>query len=125
MLRERLSVETGLVVVGGADSTLRLSRRKKKAEFLTQSMVDRAIIAEVRDFLLSVLTSQLRQLGTTAGSGGILSTAAVTTAGTIAIPSHDSFVSSAGIPRSVRGRKRNSSSASTEGKSIMEKWWFH
>jgi hypothetical protein len=34
--RERLSVETGLVVVGGADSSLRLSRRKKKLESLTQ-----------------------------------------------------------------------------------------
>jgi hypothetical protein len=29
-------VETGLVVVGGADSSLRLSRRKKKLESLTQ-----------------------------------------------------------------------------------------
>ncbi len=34
--RERLGVETGLVVVGGADSSLRLSRRKKKLESLTQ-----------------------------------------------------------------------------------------
>ena len=31
-VRERLSVETGLVVVGGADSTLRISRRKKKVQ---------------------------------------------------------------------------------------------
>ncbi len=29
-------METGLVVVGGADSSLRLSRRKKKLESLTQ-----------------------------------------------------------------------------------------
>jgi hypothetical protein len=101
-------VETGLVVVGGADSTLRISRRKKKAEALTQSMVDRAILAEIRDFLL---TANLRQL-TAGGAEGPQPP-------TFAVPSHDSFVSLAGVvPRgggAVRSRKRNSSSASNEG----------
>ena len=36
---QRLSVESGLVIVGGADDQLRVSKKKKKAEFLTQSMV--------------------------------------------------------------------------------------
>ena len=38
-LRERLSVETALVIVGGADDGLRLSKKKKKAENVTQCMV--------------------------------------------------------------------------------------
>ena len=46
-IRERLGVETGLVIVGGADDNLRLSKRKKKAECVTQSMVDRCILDEV------------------------------------------------------------------------------
>jgi len=125
LTRERLSAETGLVVVGGADSTLRLSRRKKRADHLTQAMVDRAVVAEVRDFLVATLTNQLRQLPPQLGAGGSCSasslaaagpTAAAGGGGTFAVPSHDSFVSIAGIPRNVRGgRKRNSSSASIEG----------
>ena len=38
-LRERLSVETALVIVGGADDGLRLSKKKKKSENVTQCMV--------------------------------------------------------------------------------------
>ena len=34
-LRERLSVETALVIVGGADDGLRLSKKKKKSENVT------------------------------------------------------------------------------------------
>lgn len=43
-LRVRLRVETGLVVVGGADSHLRLSCQKRHLEGVTQSMVDRCIV---------------------------------------------------------------------------------
>ncbi len=78
-------------------------------------MVDRAIIAEVRDFLLSLLTAQLRQLAA-ANASTAAAAAAAAGGGTFAVPSHDSFVSIAGIPRAVgRGRKRNSSTASSEG----------
>jgi hypothetical protein len=79
-------------------------------------MVDRAIIAEVRDFLLSLLTAQLRQLAAANASTAAAAAAAAAGSGTFAVPSHDSFVSIAGIPRAVgRGRKRNSSTASSEG----------
>jgi hypothetical protein len=78
-------------------------------------MVDRAIIAEVRDFLLSLLTAQLRQLAA-ANAASTAAAAAAAGGGTFAVPSHDSFVSIAGIPRAVgRSRKRNSSTASSEG----------
>ena len=42
-LREHMRAETGLVVVGGADEHLRMSKMKKKMEGVTQSMVDRCI----------------------------------------------------------------------------------
>ena len=42
-LRERLSVETALVIVGGADDGLRLSKKKKKSENVTQCMVGTAL----------------------------------------------------------------------------------
>ena len=70
-LRERLSVETALVIVGGADDGLRLSKKKKKAENVTQCMVrafnfkgdflpqvDRCIMDEVRDFLHGLLSGR-------------------------------------------------------------------
>lgn len=43
-LRERMRVETGLIVVGGADDYLRISKKKKRAEGITQSVVDRFIV---------------------------------------------------------------------------------
>lgn len=43
-LRERMRVETGLIVVGSADDNLRVSKKKKKAEGITQSIVDRCVI---------------------------------------------------------------------------------
>ena len=58
-LRERLSVETALVIVGGADDGLRLSKKKKKSENVTQCMVRTAF-----SFLsLELITFLLRLTG--------------------------------------------------------------
>lgn len=57
-IREKMRVETGLVIVGGADDQLRLTNRKKKAELVTQAMVDKSIIEQVRSFLATVLMKQ-------------------------------------------------------------------
>lgn len=42
-LREKMVAENTLLMVGGADDHLRMSRAKKKREGITQSMVDRCI----------------------------------------------------------------------------------
>jgi len=61
-IREKMGVETGLVIVGGADDQLRLTTRKKKAELVTQSMVDKSIIDQIKNFLSSVILKQAQQL---------------------------------------------------------------
>ena len=43
-MREKMKVETNLLVVGGSDSLLRMSHGKRKTEGVTQSMVDRCIL---------------------------------------------------------------------------------
>ena len=43
-IRERMRVETGLVVVGSADDQLRVGKTKKRMEGVTQSMIDRCIL---------------------------------------------------------------------------------
>lgn len=91
-LRERLSVQTGLVIVGAADNSLRISKRKKRQECVTQSMVDRQIMMEIREFL-----------------AGILSSSPCQPVATFAVPSQDNIVSVGGVSKKVRGRKRNSS----------------
>ncbi|XP_033207462.1 KAT8 regulatory NSL complex subunit 3 isoform X2 [Belonocnema kinseyi] len=54
-LREKMLVETSLVVVGTADDHLRISTAKKLSEGITQSMVDRCILDEIGDFVGSIL----------------------------------------------------------------------
>ncbi|KAL0118088.1 hypothetical protein PUN28_009039 [Cardiocondyla obscurior] len=54
-LREKMLVETSLVVVGTADDHLRISTSKKILEGITQSMVDRCILDEIGDFIGSIL----------------------------------------------------------------------
>ncbi|GFS07553.1 KAT8 regulatory NSL complex subunit 3, partial [Elysia marginata] len=54
-IRERLRVETGLLLVGGADDQLRMSRAKKRHCGLTQHMVDRCIMEEMFEFLGNTL----------------------------------------------------------------------
>lgn len=56
-IRERMNVETGLLVVGGADDYLRVNKRVKRAEGITQHIVDRYIIEEVYDFVSGLLLS--------------------------------------------------------------------
>ncbi|XP_068235306.1 KAT8 regulatory NSL complex subunit 3-like isoform X2 [Palaemon carinicauda] len=61
-IRHRLRAETGLVVVGGADSHLRLSVEKRHIEGVTQSMVDRCIVDEIGDFLCHLMNDNSSSL---------------------------------------------------------------
>ncbi|KAJ8931429.1 hypothetical protein NQ314_015668 [Rhamnusium bicolor] len=64
-LRERMRVETGLIVVGSADDYLRVNKKKKKSEGITQSIVDRCVVDEVGEFISGIILSpyppQIRQ----------------------------------------------------------------
>jgi regulatory NSL complex subunit 3 len=50
-MRDQMSVNTSLVVVGGCDDRLRMSHSRRRAEGVTQNMVDRCIIDKVAEFL--------------------------------------------------------------------------
>ena len=51
-IRERMRVETGLVVVGSADDQLRVGKTKKLMEGVTQSMIDRCILVSTKKWQL-------------------------------------------------------------------------
>ena len=46
-MRAKMRATTGMVMVGGADDSLRVSALKKKMEGVTQSMVDRYASAQI------------------------------------------------------------------------------
>jgi len=54
-MRERMPAETSLVVVGGADDRLRMCHSRRRAEGVTQRMVDRCILDKIADFLADVV----------------------------------------------------------------------
>ncbi|XP_072027565.1 uncharacterized protein [Amphiura filiformis] len=58
-LRERMKAETSMVIVGGADENLRMTKSKKMMEGVTQSMVDRCLQDEINDFLCNVMTAHM------------------------------------------------------------------
>lgn len=58
-----MRVETGLVVVGSADNYLRISKKKKRAEGITQSVVDRCIVVSVSTIVHATEDIQLNCLG--------------------------------------------------------------
>ena len=96
--RERLPVETGLVIVGSADNNLRMTKRKKRQACVTQSMVDQSIMDEIREFLAGILTSSCRN-----------------SYATFAVPSNDNILSVGSSTKKARGRKRNNSSQDGSG----------
>ncbi|KAF8774265.1 KAT8 regulatory NSL complex subunit 3 like protein [Argiope bruennichi] len=53
--RSRMRAETGLVIVGGCDDLLRMCPSKMKLENATQAIVDRCLIDEIADFLMTVV----------------------------------------------------------------------
>lgn len=64
-LRERMRIETGLIVVGSADNNLIVTKKKRREEGITQSIVDRCIIDEIGEFISGLILSpfppQVRQ----------------------------------------------------------------
>ncbi|KAG8226516.1 hypothetical protein J437_LFUL006906 [Ladona fulva] len=55
-LRERMHIQTNLLVIGGADDLLRVPKAKMKLDGVTQSIIDRCIMDEVGDFIGGILT---------------------------------------------------------------------
>lgn len=54
-VREKMLVETSLLVVGTADDHLRITPAKKISHGITQAIVDRCIMNEIGDFVASIL----------------------------------------------------------------------
>ena len=71
-IREKMTVETGLVIVGGADDQLRLTNKKKRAELVTQAMVDKNIIEQIRTFLVGILIRQTQAVMERGGRDSLL-----------------------------------------------------
>uniref|UniRef100_A0A182SUF3 KANL3/Tex30 alpha/beta hydrolase-like domain-containing protein n=1 Tax=Anopheles maculatus TaxID=74869 RepID=A0A182SUF3_9DIPT len=71
MLRDRMSTQTSLVVVGAADECLRVSKTKRKIEGVTQSMVDNMVADEIAEFATNCLVSPPRSKQS--GTGGQIS----------------------------------------------------
>ncbi|XP_076105175.1 uncharacterized protein LOC143073479 isoform X2 [Mytilus galloprovincialis] len=60
-LRERMRAENALVVIGGADNQLRMSRAKRKQEGITQIVCDKKILDEISEFLGGILSQSTSQ----------------------------------------------------------------
>lgn len=56
-IRERMRAESSMIIIGGADDALRMSKCKKMSEGITQSMVDRCIVDEIHNFISYVLNA--------------------------------------------------------------------
>lgn len=56
-LREKMSAQTSLVVVGSADDALRIKKFNRHMEGITQSMVDNMITDEVHDFVSTCIVN--------------------------------------------------------------------
>ncbi|XP_050506248.1 KAT8 regulatory NSL complex subunit 3 isoform X3 [Diabrotica virgifera virgifera] len=56
-LREHMRVETGLLVVGCADDYLRITKKKKRQEGITQSIVNRCVVDEIGEFVSGLILS--------------------------------------------------------------------
>eukprot|EP00794_Sanderia_malayensis_P005273 gene5273-5939_t len=57
-LREKMRVDTRLLVVPGGDEMLKLTSSHKKRVKLTQDMIDRLIMDDIEDFISSILVRQ-------------------------------------------------------------------
>lgn len=49
-MRDKLNVVTSMVVVGGGDDQLRLTKTRKKLDKVTQSMVDKCIMVSTTNY---------------------------------------------------------------------------
>ena len=67
-LREKMKAENGLLVVGGADDNIRVSKAKKKEEGLTQVMVDKRILVSCGIVRLRAVSKWWARPTTTSGS---------------------------------------------------------
>lgn len=73
MIREKLNQNSLLqtITVGGADDFLRISKKKRKFEGLTQEMVDNLIVDEIADFASKCVQRPLVQSKHTTDNGSV------------------------------------------------------